>query len=295
LKKVVGIFTILFAVAFLPAVYAEQTNSVVIIDTAVDTNAKDLVGRVIYEVCIMETPRCPNGTNFMEGSGSASLPIDQVYKGGFDHGTIMASIAANTNKKVNIVFIRIVPMSVNKTTGVYTDNAVVQALNWVAKNKDKFNIVATSASIGHHNFKTLTNYCPIKLSLRESIIQLKNAGVATMFAAGNNGLKGQGADLSRVDYPSCIPEAISVGATNLNNGIESYSNGGSDLDFYALGRHSVFSGTVLGTSGSSAALAGYWAKVYKGDYNSTYEHLKSVSKPASNARVKTTLFVDILG
>jgi hypothetical protein len=36
LKKVVGIFTILFAVAFLPAVHAEQKVAIAIIDTGVD-------------------------------------------------------------------------------------------------------------------------------------------------------------------------------------------------------------------------------------------------------------------
>lgn len=295
MKKAVGLFLFIFAFAFLPTVHAEEKSTIVIIDTAIDTKSKGLNNNIVHEVCVMETPRCPNGTKFMEGAGAASLPADQIYKNGFDHGTVMASIATKINPKVQIVFIRIVPMTVNKTPGVYTDNSIVDALNWVAQNKEKFNIVATSASIGNHNFKTAVNYCPVKTTLRDAIVLLKSMGVGTMFAAGNNGLKGAGADLARVDYPSCISEAIAIGATSPSNTIESYSNGGPDLDFYALGRHSVSSGNASGTSGSSAAFAAYWAKSYKGTYDSTYNHLKSIAKPAANSKIKTTLFVDILG
>jgi hypothetical protein len=287
-KKVVGLFLVVCSLAILPAVNANEKNSIVIIDTAIDTTAKNLSGRIVHEVCVMETQRCPNGTNFMEGPGSASLPVSQVYAGGFDHGTIMASVAAQVNPNLNIVFIRIVPMTSSGMQGIYTETSARLALDWIVKNKNKFNIIAASASIGHHNFKTLSNYCPVNINTRNSIINAQNANIATFFSAGNK------YDLTRVDYPSCITEAISVGATEKTNRISLYSNGGNDLDFYSLGDYTVANKRVIGSSASTVALASYWVKKYQGSYTKTYEYLKSVTQTTENTKIKSTVFVDIL-
>lgn len=289
MKKIVGLLVVLFTAAFLPSVSANEKPSVVVIDTAIDTQAKHLNGKIIHEVCVMETPRCPNSKPFMEGPGSASLPVNQVYSGGFSHGTIMSSIVANVNPNANIVFIRIVPMSVNKTTGVYTDRAVDMALDWVIANKTKFNIVAVSASIGRNNFKSLTNYCPINQTLQQDIVTLQGLGTAVIFAAGNK------YDYNRVDYPACIPQAIAIGSVEKTGRIALHSSGGLDLDFYTLGDHDTPVGRALGTSAATAAFAGYWSKVYSGNYQNTYDAIKSSTKPAENNKVKTNLFVNILG
>lgn len=286
MKKVVGLLLVLFTAAFLPAVSANQSPSIAIIDTAIDTTAKNLSGKVIYEVCVMETPRCPNQKDFMEGAGSASLPTRQALSGGFEHGTIMSSVAVATNPNLNIVFIRVVPMATTGRTGIYTERSVQKALEWVAQNKTKFNIVATSASIGHHNFRSQTNYCPVNPSLRNAIVTLQNIGVGTFFAAGNK------YDYSRVDYPACISEAIAVGATGVRGNIELYSNGGNDIDFYSLGTFDTPVKRAMGTSAATVALASYWAKVYAGDYKMTYDYLKSVSESASNAKVNTKSFIN---
>ena len=289
MKKIVGLFLVAFGLSFLPAVNADERKSIVIIDTAIDTTAKNLSGRIVHEVCIMETQRCPNKTNFMEGPGSASLPVNQIYSGGFEHGTIMSSVAAQVNPNLDIVFIRIVPMANSGRTGVYTDRSVTEALKWVAQNKIKFNIVAVSASFGRHNFKTLTNYCPVAQELQQTILGLQNLGVASIFSAGNN------YDYSRVDFPACITESVAIGSTEKSTRISLYSNSGAELDFYALGDYSTPVKRAVGTSPAAAGFAAYWAKVYQGNYQSTYDYIKSMSKPTMNAKVKTNLFVDILG
>jgi Subtilase family len=288
-KKVVGLFLVVCSLAFLPAVNANEKKSIVIIDTAIDTAAKNLSGRIVHEVCIMETQRCPNKTNFMEGPGSASLPVSQIYSGGFEHGTIMSSVAAQVNPDLNIVFIRIVPMANNGRTGVYTDRSVTQALKWVAQNKTKFNIVAVSASFGRHNFKTLTNYCPVAQELQQTIAGLQGLGVASVFSAGND------YDYSRIDFPACIAESVAIGSTEKSTRISLYSNSGAELDFYSLGDYSTPVKRAVGTSPAAAGFAAYWAKVYQGNYQLTYDYIKSISKPTMNAKVKTNLFVDILG
>lgn len=289
MKKIVAGIILVFGVATLQPAQAEVKPTIAIVDTAIDATVPEAYGKVVYEVCITERSTCPNGTGFQEGKGSAVLTPAQIAKNGFDHGTIMSAIAAQVNSDINIVFIRIVGINPSGTQQQYTEKAVISALDWIKSNKTKFNIVAVSASIGNHNFKTATNYCPVNPVLRDSIVGLQAIDVATIFAAGN------GYDYSRVDYPSCIAEAISVGATDkTTNRIALYSNGGSDLDFYALGTYRVLNQNEVGTSASTVALASYWAKNYKGSYTITYDYFKSISKDTLNTKLTSKSFIDIL-
>ena len=289
MKKIaVGLITV-FSLVLLQPVSAETKPSIAIIDTAIDATIPEAYGKVIYEVCITERSSCPNGKGFQEGKGAATLKTEQIEKNGFSHGTSMAAIAGQVNPNINIVFIRIVGINPSGTQQQYTDRSVISALDWVKSNKSNYNIVAVSASVGNRNFKTLTNYCPVNPVLRNSIISLQSVDVATLFAAGNT------YDYSRVDYPSCIAEAISVGATDRGtNRISLYSNGGLDIDFYALGAYRAINKNHAGTSAATVALASYWAKSYAGSYQATLDLLRSKSKPAENSKVKTTAFVDIL-
>ena len=204
------------------------------------------------------------------------MPLDQLYKNMFDHGTQMSAVAKLVNPDVNIVFIRMVPMTNAGTLGIYTDNTMNEAIKWVIANKTKFNIVATSISFGSHNFKkTGVGYCSITKigqDLQKNIVALQNMGTGTFFAAGN------GYDKTRVDYPACISEAIAVGAIGERGNIENYTNSGAELDFYALGTYDVLGKRSMGTSPATAALAAFWAKNYQGSYQATYDYLKSASK-----------------
>lgn len=280
MKKVVGLLVVLFTAAFLPAVSANQKPAIAIIDTAIDTTRVS----VLHEVCLMEELRCPNGRSFMEGPGAAHMPASR----GFEHGTTMVQIAQSVNPNMNIVFIRIFPADRNGNiarNAANVNSTVRQALEWVANNKTKFNIVAVSASVGETRFATRGHYCPVNPALRNAIVNLQNLGVGSLFAAGNR------YDYSRVDYPSCVSEAIAVSSTGVRGNVERYSNRSAETDFFALG---TINGS-MGTSAATAALAAYWAKVYKGNFSDTYNHLKSISKTASLETFTTNSFVDVLG
>jgi len=268
LKKVVGIFTVLFAVAFLPAVHAEEKVAIAIIDTGVDTSKVS----VFHEVCIMEEKRCPNKQTFMEGPGSAT----RSAVNGFEHGTKMVKVAQAINPNVNIVFIRIVPADKNDKNPMFaavnSNSTVKQALDWVVKNKTKFNIVATSTSFSEYSkFKKGANYCPVNGPLQNTIVSLQKLNVGTFFSAGNDYKADQ------IGYPACISESIAVGASNADHRVELYSNRASQIDFFALGTYDIVGERIMGTSPSTAALAAHWAKNYKGTYQGTYDYLKSVS------------------
>ena len=292
MKKIaVGIIAV-FSLVLLQPVHAEPNKSIVIIDTALDSSIPELKAKLIQEVCILGSMVCPNGQKFQEGPGSATLPSAQALKGGFEHGTIMALIANQVNPDVDIIFVRIAGMTKRGTMDTYSITEITKALTWVVDNKQKYNIVSVSASMGNHNLKTGLNYCPIKGShsvLIGNIDKLSAVGVATMFSAGNN------RDYARIDFPACIPQAVAVGGATEDNAMAPYSNAAPEVDFYSLGAFNTQIGRSVGTSAATAAFSASWAKNYKGTYQATYDYFVSVSKPAVGRTTTTNRLVSLLG
>lgn len=288
MKKIVGAVSVLLLVALLQPAKAAPNPSIVIMDTAIDSTAIGLQGKVIQEVCIIEDWKCLNKRDFQEGPGAATLPVSSIYKNGFDHGTILAHIATQVNPNINIIFVRIVGMTSSGKQMVYTENAVIRVLDWALANKDKYNIVAVSGSFGHHRLKSGTNYCPVHQPLTDSIVKLQKNNIATLFATGNN------YDSQRVDFPACISQAVAVGSTDNSDWISNFSNAGPEVDFYASGIYSTPVKNAVGTSASTVALAAYWAKVYQGSYQATYDYIKSISKSAKNERVITNSYINVI-
>lgn len=220
-----------------------------ILDTGLDTSVPSIKDKLVYEVCILEWTTCPNGQSFMEGPGSANIPSQSITKNGFSHGTQMASAAVSTNPNMNIVFVRIIGQNINGDRQITNEQTIYNALNWVYVNKDKFNIQAVSLSQGSHALADSAIYCPSTPTTQKSITDLLSAGIPTFTAVGNN------SDYKRIDWPSCIPQAVSVGAGS-KNGIETYNNyDPALLDMYSVGQLKVYSpGNTLGfASGSSIA------------------------------------------
>ena len=215
MKKII---TALVAIALITSSMPAQANlknrtsvpTLAILDTALDTSIPTIKSKLIHEVCILDWPSCPNGTKFMEGPGSSVLPQNILSSSNFNHGTQMASIAIANNPNMNIIFIRIIgntSKGARQTTGVLT---VTNALEWVYKNKDKYNIVAVAASQGNHTAikKTSVGYCPVNAT--DMIVnKLYSENVPVFFPSGNNG------DFSRIDWPACIPNAVAVGGVEV--------------------------------------------------------------------------------
>jgi hypothetical protein len=292
MKKIaVGIMAV-FSLVLLQPVHAEPNKSIVIIDTAIDSSIPQLKAKLVQEVCFIGSMVCPNGQRFQEGPGAATLPSAQALKGGFEHGTIMALIANQVNPNADIIFVRIAGMLKNGKMDTYNINEVTKALTWVVNNKQKYNIVSVSASMGNHNLGTGPNYCPIRKTHAEligNIDKLSASGVATIFAAGNN------RDYSRIDFPACIPQAVSIGGATEDNAMAPYSNAAPEVDFYSLGAFDTQISRSVGTSAATAAFSAAWAKNYKGTYQATYDYFVSVSKTAVGRTTTTNRLVSLLG
>jgi hypothetical protein len=258
--------------------------TIAILDTALDSSIPAFQGKIAHEVCIIKWMTCPNGKAFMEGPGSASLPMNIMSSRNFNHGTQMASVALEANPNMQIVFVRIIGNSIfgqRQTTG---PSEIAAALNWVIANKDRFNIQAVAMAQGHHNLLSGANYCPNNSVVTKSLASMVAAGIAPFFASGNNG------DKKRVDWPSCVPNAISVGAVSTQSEAEFYSNDDTSLlSFFAPGSAKVIypggsTGYGVGTSISTQIAAANWVALKQSKPGLSYTQylslLKSTASPA---------------
>jgi hypothetical protein len=274
--------------------------TIAILDTAIDTSIPELNGKIVYEACITEFGGCAGGAFQAEGPGSASLPLEQITKNGFDHGTQMAATAVQTNPNVKIVFVKIVGSNPrNGFRQAMSDKSVNNALAWVIANKSKFNIQAVAMSQGTNSNLGLANtdYCP-KTPVTEGRIEtLKSLNVPVFFPAGNR------SDYSRIDWPACIPNAIATGAVLPDNSVAFYSNYDSKLiDFYSLGSLKVKTAgntivPIAGTSAANIVSAVNWATIANAkpslSYQQTYDLISSTSLLVKSSKVLNGKLINV--
>jgi subtilisin family serine protease len=175
------------------------------------------------------------------------------------HGTNVASIAARMAPKANIIAIDVFDKR------IAFDDDILEALNWIITNRQKYNIVAVNMSLGAplepgQVCETLTYDNALKLLL--------HVGIQVVVAAGNNGHK------DRVSYPACHPLAITVGATTDSqtlprnypvcsdgalpvDAVTCFSDSSRAVDVYAPGVNITARGrTQTGTSQAAPHVAG---------------------------------------
>lgn len=274
--------------------------TIAILDTAIDTSLPIFKDRIAYEVCITQFNGCPGGSSLMEGLNSATMPSDLISKNGFDHGTQMASLAVAANPNVKIVFVRIIGSTSTGLRQVAGEPTVVNGLNWVLQNKDKFNIQAVSMSQAHHNLGPAgTDYCPKTPNTELKINELASAGIPVFVPAGNN------RDYVRIDWPACIKSSIAVGAVMPTNEVAIYSNFDPNLvDFFALGTtRAILPGgktiNVAGTSASTVIAATQWATIKSAKpqltYSEIYDLISRTSIPTNNSKVSGGKLINLNG
>jgi hypothetical protein len=268
-------------------VHAETPPAIVVIDTG--TNTSLFKDSIVYEVCLVTSFRCPNGKMTMEGTGAANIPV--TTNRDLNHGTQMISLVLRFNPTAKIIPIRIVGITPNNTPGFYTMDDVQNALNWVVANRVKYNIAVVSLAQG-----AVFANCRVPAGMAENIAALKAAHVPVVTAVGNN------SNRTAVFSPACLPDTVSVGATdnpwpgsqpieynpNAAPYIARYSNGAQgQTDFFLNGRWNAMqlNGTLrftTGTSGASAAFAGWWLLNRKATFDETFTALMATTVDAKN-------------
>jgi subtilisin family serine protease len=232
-------------------------TTVAILDTGVDVDHPFLGGRVIAQYCSSdpdpsepsEQSLCPNGASTDDSADIDSLPACASAFGTIcDHGTHVAGIAAGNGSGVAGAPIAgvapgadIIAMQVftrfndpgfcglgnTPCVASYPSDqmAALDELAALDTAHPSWNIVAANLSLGGGANTRSCDTDPRKPGIDKLLAQ----GVATVIAAGNNGYD------NMISTPGCISSAVTVGATNDDDSVASYSNRGRLLDVLAPG------------------------------------------------------------
>ena len=259
--------------------FTGEGQVVAILDTGVESTHPFLANKVVAEACFSSnfadhgaTSVCPNNQEEQIGAGAGRpCPIE-----GCDHGTHVAGIAAGKGETFSgvapdakIIAVQVFSKFTDQSGGphvcadvgapspcalTYTSDQI-QALQHVRSLTNQFTIASVNMSLGggHH-----TTFCDSDVR-KDSIDQLRNVGIATIIASGNDHFT------DGVGDPACISTAMTVGATSKSDVVANFSNSSPLVDVLAPGvdiRSSVLHGNFADFNGTSMAtphVAGAWA------------------------------------
>ncbi len=244
---------------------------VAILDTGVDKNHPALAGKVVSEACYSSntdstSSLCPGGVSESTepDSGLPCLLSD------CDHGTHVAGIVAADgiyNAKpikgvapdAKLIAIQVFSQVNSSSLGSWSTDQI-KGLERVYELRNYYNIAAVNLSLGsEYPYATECDHLDFNQAYKQIVDTLRNAGIATVAAAGNDGRS------DAISSPACISSVISVGATTKDDLIASYSNRDDFLDLLAPG-NAILS-TIpddlyaysSGTSMATPHVAGAWA------------------------------------
>lgn len=186
---------------------------VYIVDTGVAANNPDFDGRML--------------------PGFDALGSDLSNTDCHGHGTHVAGTVAGTKFGVAKAA-SIVPVRVLGCSGSGTTSGILKAMDWILANNPAGTPALISMSIGG----------PGQPLFNAGIKKIYDAGILPIVAAGNSN-----ADACKYS-PAGAPEALTVGASDINDNRASYSNYGDCVDIFAPGS-SIISASATNPTGSA--------------------------------------------
>ncbi|KAG0023437.1 hypothetical protein BGZ81_008113 [Podila clonocystis] len=218
---------------------AGQGVEVYVIDTGININHVDFEGRAKWGVTTV--PGAPN----TDDNG---------------HGTFVAGVIGSRTfgvaKKVTLIAVK----GLNKE-GTSTLSQILAALDWVIKQN--------ANSSNHKNVVNLSLGAGYSKVLNSAVDTLVQSGMFIVAAAGNGNERNVGQNACNYS-PASTPTAFTVGSTNINDQMSSFSNYGQCVNIYAPGEkvRSTWIGptnreiyTDSGTSFSAPNVAGIAALI----------------------------------
>ncbi|KAI1315568.1 hypothetical protein EDD11_000642 [Mortierella claussenii] len=218
---------------------AGQGVDVYVIDTGININHIDFEGRARWGTTTV--PGAPN----TDDNG---------------HGTFVAGVIGSRTfgvaKKVNLIAVK----GLNKE-GTSTLSQILAALDWVIKQN--------AQSSNHRNVVNLSLGAGYSKVLNSAVDTLVQSGMFIVAAAGNGNERNIGQNACNYS-PASTPTAFTVGSTNINDQMSSFSNYGQCVNIYAPGERvrSTWIGptnreiyTDSGTSFSAPNVAGIAALI----------------------------------
>ncbi|BCS34911.1 hypothetical protein TBR22_A41370 [Luteitalea sp. TBR-22] len=230
--------------------------AVAVLDDGVEASHPAFGGRVVQEACfsgatVVANSQCPNGATSQVGLGAAA-PCATCT-----HGTHVAGIAAGNSGVAPDAPIVAVQVFSKDALAYYSD--ILLAIDHVLTLADTMGIAALNLSIGSGS--GLPTPCDAtSSSMYAAFAALRAAGIAPVVAAGNSGATTNG-----LEFPGCLSNAVSVGATDDADAVASFGNTASGMQLFAPGVGIVApvpgGGTAArsGTSMATPHVAGAWA------------------------------------
>lgn len=168
--------------------------TVAVIDTGLNKDHVDFSGRV------------PAQRNFTEDNSSA----DDDATDGNGHGTNVGGIVAAKGDHTGIApGAQIIPLKVLNNHGNGSFGAVADALQWVIRNRDKYQITAVCMSLGDgFNYRDDGIFAGTKI--KKHVSTLRNVNTPVCIAAGNDFFSYN--SLQGMSFPGILRECVSVGA-----------------------------------------------------------------------------------
>ena len=237
-------------------------TTVAVLDTGVDLLHPMLLGSAVAEACFSVRGSCPGGGTEEHGVGAARPCAWAPAPCG--HGTSVAAVAVGRLDPLGgrtgvapgagllpiQVFSRqdggICEQAGVDPCAVATTSDVLAALDWLAVHADDHDVAAVNLSFG--TGETWTTACADDPRHR-AVEQLRSLGVVTVVAAGNGGSQGVGS-------PACLPSALAIGSTTLDDQLAGSTNRGPMVDLVAPGVGIDTAGpslTMVRRSGTSMA------------------------------------------
>jgi serine protease AprX len=177
-------------------------------------------------------------TKFVDFVNGRSLPYDDNGHGTHVAGTIAGNGADSNGEKAGIApNAQLVSLKVLNANGVGTISNIIAAFNWVAANRNTYNIRVVNVSVGARIYESYWTD-PLTLAAKAVV----ERGVVVVGAAGNFGKNALGQLQSGgITAPANAPWVLTVGAsstngtlTRLDDTLASFSSSGpTDIDFAA--------------------------------------------------------------
>jgi len=248
-------------------------TAVAVIDTGIDAEhpyfrrgeGTAIVAQGCFVTYIADYPPqlpCAGNQSVVIGPDAANVNSDPS----FTHGTHVAGIIAGNPTGIPAALgtwgmapdTNLVIGRVFGSGGAFVSD-IVAGMDWVASIAGQHNIVAVNLSLGAFLGSRL-NCTSIANSEYGAVVRrLTNAGVAVVAATGNEG------STNAQSMPSCASGVVSVGATEADNTIASYSNISEATDLVApgsmiwsstrAGEFAAYSGTSMATPVVSGSYA----------------------------------------
>lgn len=269
---------------------------IAVLDSGVQSNHPFFGGRVVAEACFSindpgagYTGVCPNGQYSQVGAGTAQPCPGNLC----DHGTHVAGIAAGSNGSFNnqtfsgiapgagIIAVQINSLINNSNVcGIYspcgapTLSSILSGMQYVYQVRNQYSIAAVNMSLGSTAESPMicTGVNPPE---QDAVNLLYSVNIAVVTGSGNNG------NPNGIAAPACQENSISVGATNDNDTVASFSNSASFLDLLAPGVGIVSSvpgstyGSKDGTSMATPMVSGAIAVLRQADPTATVDEILS--------------------